>query len=212
MDKRVSLWSRLDERSQRAQGLQSNVKEMSGGGSRQSQTSPEIRATVFLERSTEVPGPRGLRPRQKWGPAAPSWLQREGNNCGLAVRREIKSKGEVIRRPLLWGVLELFTLNLSARINDQKPWEWNSRKLINLCSDRAFVRCQTLDWAYVCTFLCSLKLRKDSGSPTVETIKTEAQGQTAGAQGGRASNPGWCGAKSMPSRVAVYAPAVYMQF
>lgn len=40
MDKRVSLWSRLDERSQRAQGLQSNVKEMSGGGSRQSRTSP----------------------------------------------------------------------------------------------------------------------------------------------------------------------------
>lgn len=32
MDKRVSLWSRLDERSQRARGLQPNVKEMSGGG------------------------------------------------------------------------------------------------------------------------------------------------------------------------------------
>lgn len=39
MDKRVSLRSRLDERSQRAQGLQSNGKEMSGGGARQSQTS-----------------------------------------------------------------------------------------------------------------------------------------------------------------------------
>lgn len=32
MDKRVSLWSRLDERSQRAQRLQPNGKEMCRGG------------------------------------------------------------------------------------------------------------------------------------------------------------------------------------
>lgn len=51
MDKRVSLWSRLDERSQRAQGLQPNGKEMRGEG----QGSPN-KARVWMQRKMDAPG------------------------------------------------------------------------------------------------------------------------------------------------------------
>lgn len=60
----------------------------------------------------------------------------------------------------------------------------------------AFGRRQALDWTGLmfgrsrAPVTSTRILGNTSGSPIVQTIKTEAQGPTAGARGGRASNPG----------------------
>ena len=71
MDKRVSLWSRLDERSQRAWGLQPNGKEMWGEG----QGEPEQNQGLDAEKdgcawsrdgARHTLGPPGKNCQQGW--------------------------------------------------------------------------------------------------------------------------------------------------
>lgn len=88
--------SRLDERSQTAQGLQSNVAEMSGGGSRRSPKALRSHPRPFWTEAPEAPG--GPRPGGDGIPQ--SHPGSTGKETGAGSENGKPRKGE-IRSPLL---------------------------------------------------------------------------------------------------------------